>query len=76
VEGIGARFGAAEGLRKYCRAETVVVPRTSVGGGFGYYNNSLKTLARENRMMTRLALAGPRRVAKAGKSTKVAKAAK
>jgi acyl-CoA reductase-like NAD-dependent aldehyde dehydrogenase len=70
ASGIGARFGGAEGLRKYCRAETVVVPRTSVGGGFAYYNNSLKTLARMNRMMTRLALAGPRRVAKAARSSK------
>jgi len=74
ASGIGARFGGAEGLRKFCRAETVVVPRTNVGGGFAYYNNSLKTLARMNRMMTRLALAGPRRVAKA-KATTPAKAA-
>ena len=31
TSGIGARFGGAEGLRKYCRIETVVAPRTSVG---------------------------------------------
>jgi acyl-CoA reductase-like NAD-dependent aldehyde dehydrogenase len=62
--GIGARFGGAEGLRKYCRAETVVEPRSSVGAGFQYYNNSLKALARMNRLMTRMALARPRRTAK------------
>jgi len=31
--GLGARFGGAEGLRKYCRQETVVAPRTNVGAG-------------------------------------------
>jgi acyl-CoA reductase-like NAD-dependent aldehyde dehydrogenase len=64
TSGIGARFGGAEGLRKYCRVETVVGPRTNVGAGGNYYNNSLKALTRMNRMMTRLALARPRRVAK------------
>lgn len=28
TSGIGARFGGPEGLRKYCRIETVVSPRT------------------------------------------------
>jgi acyl-CoA reductase-like NAD-dependent aldehyde dehydrogenase len=64
TSGIGARFGGADGLRKYCRQETVVVPRTSVGAGGTYYNNSAKALARMNRIMTRLALARPRREAK------------
>ena len=31
--GIGARFGGPEGLRKYCRIETVVSPRTNVWRG-------------------------------------------
>jgi hypothetical protein len=62
--GIGARFGGADGLRKFCRAEVVVEPRTKVGAGVNYYSNSLKALARTNRLMTRLALARPRRVAK------------
>jgi acyl-CoA reductase-like NAD-dependent aldehyde dehydrogenase len=64
ASGIGARFGGAEGLRKYCRVETVVVPRTKIGAGGNYYNNSLKALARMNRMLTWLALARPRRIAK------------
>jgi acyl-CoA reductase-like NAD-dependent aldehyde dehydrogenase len=64
TSGIGARFGGAEGLRKYCRVETVVGPRTNVGAGGNYYHNSLKALRRMNRLMTRLALARPRRIAK------------
>ncbi len=64
TSGIGARFGGAEGLRKYCRVETVVAPRTNVGAGGNYYNNSPKSLTRMNRMMTRMALARPRRTAK------------
>ena len=39
TSGIGARFGGADGLRKYCRQETVVLPR-DVGAGGMYYNNS------------------------------------
>jgi acyl-CoA reductase-like NAD-dependent aldehyde dehydrogenase len=31
TSGIGARFGGAEGMRKYCRVETVVGPRTDSG---------------------------------------------
>jgi acyl-CoA reductase-like NAD-dependent aldehyde dehydrogenase len=64
ASGIGARFGGADGLRKYCRVETVVGARTNVGAGGNYYHNSLKALARMNRMMTRMALARPRRTAK------------
>lgn len=64
ASGIGARFGGAEGLRKYCRVETVVTPRTNVGAGGNYYHNSPKALTRMNRMMTRMALARPRRTAK------------
>ncbi|GBE65371.1 aldehyde dehydrogenase [Mycobacterium sp. MFM001] len=64
ASGIGARFGGADGLRKYCRVETVVTPRTNVGAGGNYYHNSLKALARMNRMMTKMALARPRRTAK------------
>jgi acyl-CoA reductase-like NAD-dependent aldehyde dehydrogenase len=64
TSGIGARFGGAEGLRKFCRVETVVVPRTNVGAGGNYYHNSQKALKRMNRMMTRFALARPRRTAK------------
>ncbi|MGH3564242.1 MAG: aldehyde dehydrogenase family protein, partial [Mycobacterium sp.] len=64
TSGIGARFGGADGLRKFCRQETVVTPRTSVGAGANYYHNSLKALARANRLMTKLALVRPRRTAK------------
>jgi acyl-CoA reductase-like NAD-dependent aldehyde dehydrogenase len=64
TSGIGARFGGAEGLRKYCRVESVIGPRTNVGAGGYYYHNSLKALRRMNRLMTRLALARPRRIAK------------
>jgi acyl-CoA reductase-like NAD-dependent aldehyde dehydrogenase len=64
TSGMGARFGGAEGLRKYCRQEAVVAPRTSVGAGGNYYNNSHKALTRMNKLMTRLALRRPRRIAK------------
>ena len=36
----------------------------NVGAGGNYYHNSLKALRRMNRLMTRLALARPRRIAK------------
>ncbi|BBX18925.1 aldehyde dehydrogenase [Mycolicibacterium duvalii] len=64
TSGIGARFGGPEGLRKYCRVETVVSPRTAVGAGGNYYNNSHRALQRMNTMMTKLALIRPRRMAK------------
>ncbi|BBZ06136.1 aldehyde dehydrogenase [Mycolicibacterium doricum] len=64
TSGIGSRFGGPEGLRKYCRIETVVAPRTNVGAGGNYYNNSAKALKRMNTMMTKLALIRPRRMAK------------
>jgi acyl-CoA reductase-like NAD-dependent aldehyde dehydrogenase len=64
TSGIGARFGGADGLRKFCRVETVVTPRTNVGAGGNFYNNSLKALKRTNKMMTKMALSRPRRVAK------------
>ena len=64
TSGIGARFGGIDGIRKFCKQETVVVPRTNVGAGGTYYNNSEKALARMNKMMTKMALARPRRRAK------------
>ena len=64
TSGIGARFGGPEGLRKYCRIETVVAPRTNVGAGGNYYNNSQRALKRMNTMMTKLALIRPKRIAK------------
>jgi hypothetical protein len=64
TSGMGVRFGGAEGLRKYCRQEAVVAPRTNVGAGGNYYNNSPKALKRMNKLLTRLALARPRRAAK------------
>ena len=64
TSGIGARFGGADGLRKFCRVETVVTPRTNVGAGPNYYHNSLKALKRMNGLMTKMALSRPRRVAK------------
>ncbi|MGB3895117.1 aldehyde dehydrogenase family protein [Mycolicibacter sinensis] len=64
TSGIGARFGGVDGIRKFCRQEVVVVPRTNVGAGGNYYHNSLKALARMNALMTRMALARPRRTAK------------
>ncbi len=62
--GIGARFGGADGIRKFCRQETVVSPRTNFGAGGSYYNNSLKALQRMNSLMTKLALVRPRKTAK------------
>lgn len=64
TSGIGARFGGPEGLRKYCRIETVVSPRTTVGAGGNYYNNSPRALKQMNTMMTKLALIRPKRIAK------------
>jgi len=64
TSGMGARFGGAEGLRKFCRQEAVVAPRTNVGAGGNYYNNSPKALKRMNTLMTKLALIGPKRSAK------------
>jgi acyl-CoA reductase-like NAD-dependent aldehyde dehydrogenase len=64
TSGIGARFGGADGLRKYCRQEAVIAPRTNVGAGGNYYNNSPKALARMNKLLTRMALRRPRRTAK------------
>lgn len=64
TSGIGARFGGLDGVRKFCKQETVVAPRTNVGAGGNYYNNSHKALARMNKLMTKLALARPRRTAK------------
>ena len=64
TSGMGARFGGAEGIRKFCRQEAVVAPRTNVGAGGNYYNNSLKALKRMNTLMTKMALIGPRRSAK------------
>jgi acyl-CoA reductase-like NAD-dependent aldehyde dehydrogenase len=64
TSGIGARFGGADGLRKFCRQEAVVAPRTNVGAGGNYYNQSQKALKRMNTMMTKLALIRPRREAK------------
>ncbi|MDT5339485.1 MAG: hypothetical protein QOD90_4990 [Mycobacterium sp.] len=64
TSGIGARFGGADGLRKFCRQEAIVSPRTSVGAGGNYYNNSLKAMKRMNTMMTKFALIRPKRAAK------------
>jgi hypothetical protein len=49
---------------EFCRVETVVGPRTNVGAGQNYYHNSLKALKRVNKVMTKMALSRPRRVAK------------
>jgi acyl-CoA reductase-like NAD-dependent aldehyde dehydrogenase len=64
TSGIGARFGGVDGLRKFCRVETVVTPRTNAGAGGNYYHNSFKALRRMNKLMTRMALSRPRRAAK------------
>jgi acyl-CoA reductase-like NAD-dependent aldehyde dehydrogenase len=64
TSGIGARFGGIDGVRKFCRQETVVVPRTNVGAGGSYYNNSLKALARMNKLLTKVALSGAKKGAK------------
>ena len=47
-------------MRKFCRQETVVAPRTNVGAGGNYYNNSQRALKRMNNMMTKLALIRPK----------------
>ncbi|WP_299562173.1 aldehyde dehydrogenase family protein [uncultured Mycolicibacterium sp.] len=64
ASGIGARFGGPDGLRKFCRVETVVEPRTAIGAGGTYYHNSLKALKRMNAVLTRVAVRLPRRLAK------------
>jgi acyl-CoA reductase-like NAD-dependent aldehyde dehydrogenase len=62
--GIGARFGGADTVRKYCRAETVVEPRIKVGAGANYYSSSPKAAARMAKQMMWMALRRPRRVAR------------
>ena len=62
--GIGARFGGADGLRKFCRAETVVEPRIRLGAGANYYTASPKAQARMNKQTTWMALRRPRRAAR------------
>jgi acyl-CoA reductase-like NAD-dependent aldehyde dehydrogenase len=64
ASGIGARFGGAEGLRKYCRVETVVEPRVNFGAGMNYYSSAPKAQQRMNRQMTWMALRRPRRTAR------------
>ena len=64
TSGIGARFGGEDGIRKFCRQETVVSPRTNIGAGGNFYHNSFAALSRTNRLLTRMALARPRRIAK------------
>ncbi|MGE0220045.1 aldehyde dehydrogenase family protein [Mycolicibacterium sp.] len=64
TSGIGARFGGPEGLKKYCRIETVIAPRTNVGAGGHYYHNSHRAQKRMNTLMAKLALLRPRRMAK------------
>src|SRR4029077_21292709 len=64
TSGIGARFGGAEGLRKFCRQKAVEAPGTNVGAGGNYNNKSPKALKRMNKLMTKLALITPRRAAK------------
>jgi acyl-CoA reductase-like NAD-dependent aldehyde dehydrogenase len=64
TSGIGARFGGADGIRKFCRQEAIVSPRTTVGAGGNYYHNSLKAMKRMNTMMTKFALIRPKRAAK------------
>lgn len=64
TSGIGARFGGVDGIRKFCRQETVVAPRTSVGAGPNYYNNSHRALTRMNKLMTKMALSVPKKGAK------------
>ncbi len=62
--GIGARFGGAEGMRKYCRMETVVEPRFKLGSGVNYYSSSPKAAARMSKQMMWMALRRPKRVAR------------
>jgi acyl-CoA reductase-like NAD-dependent aldehyde dehydrogenase len=62
--GIGARFGGAEGMRKYCRIETVVEPRIKIGAGANYYSSSPKAATRMAKQMMWMALRRPKRVAR------------
>ncbi|HZQ30951.1 MAG TPA: aldehyde dehydrogenase family protein [Mycobacterium sp.] len=62
--GIGARFGGAESMRKYCRIETVVEPRIKVGSGANYYSSSPKAASRMAKQMMWMALRRPKRVAR------------
>ncbi|HEY7054619.1 MAG TPA: aldehyde dehydrogenase family protein [Mycobacterium sp.] len=62
--GIGARFGGAEGMRKYCRIETVVEPRIKIGAGANYYSSSPKAATRMAKQMMWMALRRPKRIAR------------
>jgi len=42
----------------------VTAPRTTVGAGGNYYNNSIKALSRMNNLMTKLALSRPKKTVK------------
>ena len=57
-------FMAIKKITVHYRPRPVVGPRTNVGAGQNYYHNSRKALKRVNKMMTRMALSRPRRVAK------------
>jgi delta 1-pyrroline-5-carboxylate dehydrogenase len=58
--GIGARFGGAEGLRRFSRVETVVEPKIKFGAGANYYTASPRAQARMNKQTTWMALRRPR----------------
>jgi acyl-CoA reductase-like NAD-dependent aldehyde dehydrogenase len=62
--GIGARFGGAEGLRRFSRVETVVEPKIKFGAGANYYTASPRAQARMNKQTTWMALRRPRRAAR------------
>ena len=62
----GGLFNRYPARRPFSRLgwATVVSPRTNVGAGGNYYNNSQRALKRMNTMMTKLALIRPKRIAK------------
>ena len=62
--GIGARFGGAESMRKYCRIETLVEPRIKIGSGANYYSSSPQAASRMAKQMMWMALRRPKRVAR------------
>ncbi len=64
TSGIGARFGGDRRGAQVLPAGDGGRAAPDVGAGGTYYNNSLKALARVNKMMTKMALSRPKREAK------------
>ncbi|MGL4305739.1 MAG: aldehyde dehydrogenase family protein [Mycobacteriaceae bacterium] len=62
--GIGARFGGADGMRKYCRAEAVVVSHMTQKAEMNWYGSSLRMQKFANKLFSTSAMFSLNRKAK------------